>query len=100
MESERPYLEAGFYQDGKAQTRTGAPRGVPPQRLDGQHRLTATFEKTSSGERRAYVTPFWMPSSGRACRPGSELTDGSLGTIFFFPFAPCRFLLHYDRLIW
>jgi len=40
--------------------------------------------KTGIGEQRAYVTPFRMPCSGRACRPENELPDGSLLPAYIF----------------
>ena len=55
-----------------------------PERSADAHRSDDPKPGNSGvGERRAYVPAFRMPRSDRACRSGSKLPDGSLGTIFY-----------------
>jgi hypothetical protein len=71
-------------QDFAAGERKAASRGklLPERRADAHQRFDPWLDKTGCGEQRAHVTPDRMPSSDRACRPGNEPFDGSLGTTF------------------
>ena len=66
---------------GRTEKRVSTETGIT---ADAHRSIDPQPAKTGGGEQRAQVPTFQMPCSGRACRSGNELTNGSLGTIFLF----------------